>query len=183
MSWKVPPNPPSPNLVSQQVIREREGADLQNMARHCPDQRHHHLGARRDEVGAGQPVVQEPQRFIVRQDADGGQGDAEEKGEHGEVVADCSQGSGGSSGSAQMTRSITPYGQVGGQRVVKSLSSAAATIGRPNLTQPCFVVPSVARVAKYVITAEESAHAARKYSPISKLLVLSLIQPTMKGPT
>lgn len=46
-----------------------------------------------------------------------------------------------------------------------------------------FVVPNVALVAKYVITAEANAHDARKYSPISKLFVLSLIQPTIKGPT
>ena len=54
---------------------------------------------------------------------------------------------------------------------------------QPVFLQSRFVVPSVALVAKYVSTAETNAHVARKYSPISKLLVLSLIQPTMKGPT
>src|SRR6202022_3722055 len=39
-----------------------------------------------------------------------------------------------------------------------------------------------ARAAKNVMTAHISEHAARKYSPTSKLPVESLIQPTMKGP-
>src|ERR1700675_2935147 len=39
-----------------------------------------------------------------------------------------------------------------------------------------------ARAAMYVMIAHESEQAARKYSPASKLLVESLIQPTMNGP-
>src|ERR1700676_4971331 len=42
--------------------------------------------------------------------------------------------------------------------------------------------PPAARAAKNVMTAHISEHAARKYSPASKLPVESLIQPTMKGP-
>jgi hypothetical protein len=40
-----------------------------------------------------------------------------------------------------------------------------------------------ARGAKKAIMAPHSADAARKYKPASKLLVLSLIQPTTNGPT
>jgi hypothetical protein len=40
-----------------------------------------------------------------------------------------------------------------------------------------------AAVAKKAMMAPSSADAARKYKPASKLLVLSLIQPTTKGPT
>jgi hypothetical protein len=51
------------------------------------------------------------------------------------------------------------------------------------VTYPVTLFALVARFAKYVISADVNAQPARKYTPISKLLVLSLIQPTTNGPT
>ncbi len=45
------------------------------------------------------------------------------------------------------------------------------------------VKPPVACLAKNASNADVNAQAARKYTPMAKLPVLCLIQPTMKGPT